>query len=164
MQVADLHTLTHAQAVNIANYKFQEIHHSISFDSSCIIEEPNGCRLRVLAYIYIDFPLENGMDRGVVSSCFHVEFGFSENSDEIEVYFDKDGFYVFGKNFKIVLESNQSMIDGVEMDLVFKNNPCYKNRFTPKQSDVIGFKHQLHEYFKDKKINPTLIREWFKSR
>lgn len=151
--------LTQSQAINIACYKHHKLKHSISFDRAALIDDDCGCRLRVLGYKYVDFPLHDGITRGVISSCFHLEFFLSEEGG-IHVFFDTENFSIFGNNFRILNENGSGFIDGSDFDQVMIDNSGYKGKYYPTQADTPFY---IAEFKRETQLTqPTIdqIRIW----
>lgn len=151
--------LTQSQAINIACYKHHKLNYSISFDRAILIDDEHGCRLRVLAYKYVDFPLQDGMTRGAISSCFHLEYFFNEDGS-INVCFDTENFSIFGKNFRIFNENGSGYIDGSDLDQVMMDNSGYKGKYYPVLADAPYFIAELESETKLKRPTMSLIRNW----
>lgn len=151
--------LTQSQAINIACYKHHKLNHSISFDRATLIDIEGGCRLRVLGYKYVDFPLHDGVTRGAISSCFHLEYSLDEDGN-IDVFFDTEDFSIFGKNFRILNENGSGYIDGSDLDQIMMDNSGYKGKYYPTLSDKTHFIAELKSETQLKRPTMRLIREW----
>lgn len=151
--------LTQSQAINIACYKHHKLYHSISFDRATLIDDEDGSRLRVLGYKYVDFPLQDGMTRGAISSCFHLEYLLNEDG-EISVLFDTENFSIFGKNFRILNENGSGYIDGSDLDQVVKDESGYKEKYYPTLDDIPHYITELMNETKLKKPTMSLIKNW----
>ncbi len=155
--------LTQSQAINIACYKHHQLSHSISLDRATLIEDAKGCRLRVLGYKYVEFPLQDGMTRGAISACFHIEFGFNAVGS-VNISFDTEHFSIFGENFRILNENGSGFIDGSDLEQVLISNSDYKSKYLPVSNDMLPFIAELEFETKLKNPTATMIKDWMQRR
>ena len=155
--------LTQSQAINIACYKHHQLNYSISLDRATLIDDVEGCRLRVLGYKYVEFPLQDGMTRGAISACFHIEFGFNAVGN-INIFFDTEYFSIFGKNFRILNEDGSGFIDGSDLEQILISNSDYKSKYMPVSNDMLHFIAELECETKLKNPTATMIKDWMQRR
>lgn len=155
--------LTQSQAINIACYKHHQLNYSISLDRATLIDDVEGCRLRVLGYKYVEFPLQDGMTRGAISACFHIEFGFNSVGN-INIFFDTEYFSIFGKNFRILNDNGSGFIDGSDLEQILISNSDYKSKYMPVSNDMLHFIAELECETKLKNPTATMIKDWMQRR
>ncbi len=157
------HYLTQSQVINIAIYKHHRMQHSVSLDRATLMNDVDGCRLRVLGYKYAEFPLPDGMSGGVISSCFHIEYGFNSKG-EVQVFFDTEKFEMFGQNFRIVKEDGKSTWDSSDLGIVLNNDLTYKPKYLPNETDSEIYIQLIQQYFDTIQLTDATVRKAWSDR